>query len=69
MLQDMVRRSSLLDHLTVVSSWTFDKIRPDGFGRAVELITATGIRSANTQAMIERFIAEAVKAGEMQALT
>lgn len=69
MLQDVVRRSSLLDHLTVVSSWTCDKMRPDGFGGAVELITATGIRSANTQAMIECFIVEAVDEGEMQALT
>ncbi|MDP3674309.1 MAG: hypothetical protein Q8R44_04335 [Novosphingobium sp.] len=68
MLQDVVRRSKLLDHLTVVSSWTCDKMRPDGFGGAVELITASGIRSSNTQAMIDRFIVEAVENGEIQPL-
>lgn len=66
MLQDVIKRSASIDHLTVVSAWTCDRMRCDGFGGAVDLITASGLRGSNTQDLIDRFIAEAVEANEMK---
>jgi hypothetical protein len=39
-LQDIVRRSPDLDHLTVTMAFTCSKMRPDGFGGLAMLITA-----------------------------
>jgi hypothetical protein len=40
-LQDIVRRSPDLDHLTVTMAFTCSKMRPDGFGGLAMLITAS----------------------------
>lgn len=65
-LQDVVRRSATLDHLSVIASFTCDKMRPDGFGGMAILITATDIRGQSTHDLMAGFIAEAVAASEMQ---
>ncbi len=66
LLQDIVRRSDTLDHITVMTSFTCDKMRPDGCGGIATLITKDKIRSQSTEELMAHFIAEAVEAGEMQ---
>jgi hypothetical protein len=58
-LQDIVRRSPTLDHVTVVSAFTCTKMRPDGFGGMAVLITADAIRGKSTNDILEDFLAEA----------
>lgn len=65
-LQDIVRRSDTLDHLTVMTSFTCDKIRPDSCGGIATLITRDKVRGQSTEEIMAHFIAEAVEAGEMQ---
>lgn len=65
-LQDIVRRSSDLDHLTVTMAFTCSKMRPDGFGGLAMLITDTAIRSESTHALFDRFYAEASANGEIR---
>jgi len=57
--QDIVRRSSTLDHLTVVSAFTCTKMRHDGFGGMVVLITADAIKGKSTNDILEDFLAKA----------
>ena len=57
-LQDIVRRSRTLDHITVVSAFTCTKMRPDGFGGMAVLITADAIKSKSTHDILEDFLAE-----------
>ena len=64
-LQDIVRRSPDLDHLTVTMAFTCSKMRPDGFGGLAMLITATQIRSESTSTLFDRFYAEASANGEI----
>ena len=64
-LQDIVRRSSDLDHLTVTMAFTCSKMRPDGFGGLAMLITASTIRSESTSTLFDRFYAEATANGEI----
>lgn len=64
-LQDIVRRSPELDHLTVTMAFTCSKMRPDGFGGLAMLITAETIRSESTNTVFERFYAEAQAKGEI----
>ncbi|WP_210188810.1 hypothetical protein [Hyphomicrobium sp. CS1BSMeth3] len=45
LLQDIVRRSSTLAYITVVTAFTCSKTRVDGFGGMAILITAAAIRS------------------------
>jgi len=61
-LQDIVRRSPDLDHLTVTMAFTCSKMRPDGFGG---LITASTIRSESTHTLFDRFYTEAAANGEI----
>jgi hypothetical protein len=68
-LQDIVRRSDSLDHLTIITSFTCDKLRPDALGGMASLITANHIRAKATDELLAEFIAEAVEAGEMKPLT
>jgi hypothetical protein len=65
-LQDIVRRSDTLDHISVMTSFTCDKMRPDGFGGIATLITAVKIRGKSTEEIMAECIAEAVEAGEMK---
>jgi hypothetical protein len=64
-LQDIVRRSAELDHLTVTMAFTCTKMRPDGFGGSAMLITAKAIRWESTTTIFERFYKEAGAAGEI----
>ncbi|MDP3676297.1 MAG: hypothetical protein Q8R44_14585 [Novosphingobium sp.] len=64
-LQDIVRRSPDLDHLTVTMAFTCSKMRPDGFGGLAMLITASTIRSESTHTLFDRFYAEASAKGEI----
>ncbi len=48
-LQDIVRRSTTLDHITVVSWFTCSKMRPDGFGGMAVLITAESVKGKSTE--------------------
>ncbi|MCF8710437.1 hypothetical protein [Rhizorhapis sp. SPR117] len=58
-LQDIVRRTPDLDHLTVTMAFTCSKMRPDGFGGLAMLITAETIRSESTNMLFDRFYQEA----------
>lgn len=64
-LQDIVRRSSDLDHLTVTMAFTCSKMRPDGFGGFAMMITAANIRSESTHTLFDRFYREAAANGEI----
>ena len=64
-LQDIVRRSPDLDHLTVTMAFTCSKMRPDGFGGLAMLITASTIRPESASTLFDRFYAEAAANGEI----
>jgi|TARA_R110000868_G_scaffold259743_1_gene517948 hypothetical protein len=64
-LQDIVRRSPDLDHLTVTMAFTCSKMRVDGFGGLAMLITAETIRSESTNTLFDRFYKEARANGEI----
>ena len=57
-LQDIVRRSSTLDHIAVISAFTCTKMRSDGFGGMAVLITADTIKGKSTNDILEEFLAE-----------
>jgi hypothetical protein len=57
-LQDIVRRSSTLDHVSVVSAFTCTKMRPDGFGGMAVQITADAIKGKSPNDILEDFLAE-----------
>ena len=67
-LQDIVRRSATLDHLSVITSYTCDKMRADGFGGMATLITGSQIRAISTHETMANFIAQAVESGEIKPL-
>lgn len=54
--QDVVRRSAL-DFIEVETAWTCTKMRPDGFGGAATLITASAIESISTSSWLDEAIA------------
>ena len=52
-MQDIVMRSSTLSYVTAVSSFTCSRMRPDGFGGAVVLISADQIMGKSTNEILE----------------
>lgn len=62
MFQDIVRRSAAINEIVVMSAFTCTKMRPDGFGGSVMLITADAIRYRSTTDILEEFWNEAAKA-------
>lgn len=62
MLQDIVRRSTTIDEIIVTTAFTCTKMRPDGFGGSVMLITADSIRYRSTIDILEELLNEAAKA-------
>lgn len=58
-VQDIVRRSPRLRYVSVVSSFTCSKMRPDGFGGMAVLITAERILAKSTGDLIAEFLKEA----------
>lgn len=59
LFQDIVKRSATLDHVTIVTSFTCSKMRPDGFGGMAVLITADAIRGKSTEDILGDFLDEA----------
>ena len=55
-LQDIVRRSSTLKYVSAVSSFTCSRMRADGFGGAVVVISAETILGKSTNDLLEEFI-------------
>lgn len=53
MVQDIVKRSATLNEIVVTTSFTCTKMRPDGFGGCVTLITADQIKGKSTTDMLE----------------
>lgn len=51
--QDIVRRSTTLEEIVVTEAWTCSKMRPDGFGGSVTLITPDAILYRATDDMLE----------------
>lgn len=62
MFQDIVRRSATIEEIVVTTAFTCTKMRPDGFGGSVMLITANAIRYRSTIDVLEEFWNEAAKA-------
>lgn len=50
-LQGAVRRCAQLESVTIISAWTCTKMRPDGFGGGVTVITPSHILSSSTAQM------------------
>lgn len=55
-LQDIVRRSPTLRYVSAVSSFTCSRMRADGFGGAVVVISAEAILGKSTPDLLEEFI-------------
>lgn len=62
MFQDIVRRSATIDEIVVTTAFTCTKMRPDGFGGSVMLITEDAIRYRSTTDTLEEFWNEDAKA-------
>ena len=63
--QDIVKRSETIDHISIVSTFVCDKMRVDGFGGAVILITKDTIRYASTTDLLRDFLCDARTAQEI----
>jgi hypothetical protein len=57
-LQDILRRSEALPHISITAAFTCSKMRPDGFGGMVTLITPEEIRSTSTGDILEDWLAD-----------
>jgi hypothetical protein len=57
--QDIVKRSPTLDHVTIVTSFTCSKMRPDGFGGMAVLVTGDAIKGKSTEDILCDFLDEA----------
>lgn len=55
-VQDIVKRSPTLRYVSAVSSFTCSRMRPDGFGGAVVVISAGAIIGKSTNDLLEEFI-------------
>ncbi len=62
--RDIVRRCAQLDAVTIVSAWTCSKMRPDGFGGGITVVTADHILS-NSTAQMECELLDRVEHGEL----
>ena len=58
-LQDILRRSKTLTHISVTAAFTCSKMRPDGCGGMVTLITADNIIAESTNGLLEKWLADA----------
>ncbi|MGJ0454322.1 MAG: hypothetical protein ACR65T_14005 [Methylocystis sp.] len=59
LFQDIVKRSATLDHVSIVTSFTCTKMRPDGFGGMAVLVTADAIKGKSTEDILGDFLDEA----------
>lgn len=53
LFQDVVKRSATIEEIVVTTSFTCSKMRPDGFGGSILLITAEAIKGKSTTDMLE----------------
>lgn len=51
-LQDIVRRSPTIEHIDVITTFTCSRMRKDGWGAAVTVITADQVLSSSTDEMV-----------------
>lgn len=58
-LQDIVRRSPRVSYVVVICAFTCSKMRMDGFGGAVTLITADAILGKSTTDLLGELMDEA----------
>jgi hypothetical protein len=58
LLQDIVRRSSTLRYVTVVTAFTCSKMRVDGFGGAALFITADDVKGHSTDEFLADCLSE-----------
>ena len=58
-LQDILRRSKALTWISIASAFTCSKMRPDGFAGMVTLILRDAILSTSTNAILEKWLADA----------
>ncbi len=56
--QDIVKRSSTLNYISVIASFICSKMRPDGFGGMVTLITPAEILNASTNDILEKWLSD-----------
>jgi hypothetical protein len=59
MLQDVVKRSATLAHVSIVSAFSCSRMRRDGFGGMAVLITADAIQGKSTEDILNDFLDEA----------
>ena len=59
LLQDIVKRSKTLDYISVATTFTCSKMRPEGFGGMAVLITAEAVVGKSTNDILEELLAEA----------
>lgn len=59
LFQDIVKRPATLDHVTIVTSFTCSKMRPDGFGGMAVLVTADAIKGKSSEDILSDFLDEA----------
>jgi len=59
LFQGIVKRSATLDHVTIVTSFTCTKMRPDGFGGMAVVVTADTIKGKSTEDILRDFLDEA----------
>jgi hypothetical protein len=57
--QDVVKRSQTVKHVTIVSSFTCSRMRPDGFGGMAVLITADAVKGKSTEDIVCDLLDEA----------
>jgi hypothetical protein len=62
--QDIVRRSTTLRYVTVISAFTCSKMRPDGFGGMATLITGDAVLGKSTTDILEDFFTQAGLSGD-----
>lgn len=65
-LQEVIRRAPNIDHFSVTTSFVCDKMRPDGFGGCITLVTADLIDSMGTEQMLEKMKQEHLPAPEAE---
>jgi hypothetical protein len=59
LLKDIVKRSTTLSYVSVITAFTWSKMRPDGFGGMIVLITRDAIVGKSTNDLLEDFLAAA----------
>ena len=60
--QDVVRRSSTLEYVTAITSFTCSTMRPDGFGGMAVLVTTDAILGKSTKDIVEDLLADRASA-------